>query len=155
MSPADPFARFAEVYARARAASKSDPAAMVLATTGEGGAPSARFVLLRGFDERGFVFYTNRGSRKGRELSARPRAALAMYWPEIGEQVRVEGAVEHATDEESDAYFATRERDSQLGAWASEQSRRMATRTQGAHRLHQRVLYVLDGAAWRTELLQP
>jgi pyridoxamine 5'-phosphate oxidase len=123
----DPMARFADVFARAMQVEPHDPTAMSLATADASGAPSVRMVLLKGIDARGFVFYTNRESRKGDELRANPRAALCLYWPALGEQVRVEGAVELTTDEESDAYFATRARESQLGAWASAQSRPLET----------------------------
>src|SRR5262249_57273385 len=119
----EPFARFADAFARARAAEHSDPTAMTLATADRSGAPSARVVLLKEVDERGFVFYTNRTSRKGDELGANPRAALCLYWPTLGEQLRVEGRIELVSDAESDAYFASRPRESQLGAWASRQSR--------------------------------
>jgi pyridoxamine 5'-phosphate oxidase len=125
-APTDPFARFADAFARARTTEPHDPTAMSLATATPDGAPSVRMVLLKGVDARGFVFYTNRDSRKGVELGANPRAALCLYWPALGEQVRVEGTVERTSDEESDAYFASRPRDSQLGAWASRQSRPLA-----------------------------
>jgi pyridoxamine 5'-phosphate oxidase len=120
--PPDPIERFAAIYTRAAAGYPYDVTAVTLATVDEQGGPSARVVLLKGFDARGFVFYTNRESRKGRELQANPRAALCAYWPHLGEQVRVEGAVELVSDAESDAYFASRPRESQLGAWASQQS---------------------------------
>jgi pyridoxamine 5'-phosphate oxidase len=119
----DPFTRFADAFARAQAAEAHDPTVMSLATADAAGAPSVRMVLLKGVDERGFVFYTNRASRKGDELAKNPRAALCLYWPVLAEQVRVEGTVELVGDAESDAYFASRPRDSQLGAWASRQSR--------------------------------
>ena len=96
---------------------------MTLATATPDGRPSARVVLLKGFDERGFVFYTNYEGRKSTEIEANPRAALVFYWGELERQVRVEGRVSRVPDEESDAYFAERPRGSQLGAWASEQSR--------------------------------
>lgn len=123
MAPIDPFARFTEAFARARAAEPLDPTAMSLATADASGAPSVRIVLLKAVDDRGFVFYTNRESRKGDELKKNPRAALCIYWPTIGEQVRVDGPVELTSDAESDAYFASRPRESQLGAWCSRQSR--------------------------------
>jgi pyridoxamine 5'-phosphate oxidase len=128
MTEGDPFDRFAALYERAAAGFPYDVTAMILATTDERGRPSARVVLLKGFDRRGFVFFTNRQSRKGRELAQNPRAALCMHWPHIGEQVRVEGPVALVSDEESDAYFASRPRESQLGAWASEQSAPLASR---------------------------
>ena len=124
----DPISRFQDAYDRARAASKSDPTAVALATSDVSGAPSVRIVLLKHADERGFVFYTNGTSRKGEELKKDPRAALCFYWPELGEQIRVEGEVEKVSDAESDAYFRTRPRDSQLGAWASRQSRQLESR---------------------------
>lgn len=99
-----------------------EPAAMVVASVDERGRPSARVVLLRAFDERGFVFYTNLGSRKGRELLAQPHAALNFFWEPLHRQVRVEGTVTQVRDEEADAYFASRPRESQLSAWASQQS---------------------------------
>jgi len=126
MSIADPISRFAEAFARARAAEPHDPTAMSLATAGQDAAPSVRIVLLKSVDERGFVFFTNRQSRKGNQLEENPRAALCLFWPTLGEQVRVEGPVVAITDEESDAYFASRPRESQLGAWASRQSRPLA-----------------------------
>jgi pyridoxamine 5'-phosphate oxidase len=119
----EPFARFDDALGRARAAEPHDPTAISLATADASGAPAARMVLLKGVDARGFVFYTNRSSRKGDELKANPRASLCAYWPAIAEQVRVDGDVERVTDSESDAYFQTRARESQLGAWASRQSR--------------------------------
>jgi len=118
----EPFERFAALYAEALTKIPKDPTAMVLATVGADGAPSARVVLLKAHDSRGFVFYTNGQSRKGRELAADDRAALVFFWPQMGVQVRVEGVVEQVPAEESDAYFQTRPRDSQLGAWASLQS---------------------------------
>jgi pyridoxamine 5'-phosphate oxidase len=117
----DPFAVFDEWFEEAGAAGEPQPEAMVLATADATGAPSARNVLLKGVD-RGFVFYTNRTSRKGTELAANPRAALVFRWYRIERQVLVNGPVEVVDDEESDRYFASRPRDSQLGAWASPQS---------------------------------
>ena len=104
--------------------------AVALATADADGRPSIRHVLLRGIDDRGFVFYTNHGSRKGRELAENPRAALSMYWRELDRQVSVTGDVERVSDEESEAYFATRPREARLGAWASRQSTELASRDQ-------------------------
>jgi len=106
------------------------PDAMTLATATEDGRPSARVVLLRGLDERGLVFFTSRTSRKGEELRANPRAALVFHWWELGRQVRVEGAVEEVDAAESEAYWDTRPRPSRIAAWASPQSRPVATRTE-------------------------
>ncbi len=119
----DPLVQFRAWFARAQAARLPQAEAMVLATATPDGRPSARMVLLRGLDERGFVFFTNYDSRKGAELEANPRAALVFYWEELDLQVRVEGRAERATAAESDAYFHGRPRDSRLGAWASPQSR--------------------------------
>ena len=121
-------ARFEEVFARARETESSEPTAVILATADGAGRPSARTVLLKGVDARGFVFYTNSSSRKGRELRENPRAALVFFWQSVFEQVQVEGPVESATDAESDAYWATRRRESRLGAWASDQSAPLASR---------------------------
>jgi pyridoxamine-phosphate oxidase len=126
--PEDPIERFRHVYAMAEEIDRSivpEPNAMSLGTIEDGGQPSVRIVLLKGFDEDGFVFYTNCQGRKGRNLIAHPRAALCFYWAPIGIQVRIEGAVTKVADAEADAYFATRARLSQLGAWASRQSEPM------------------------------
>jgi pyridoxamine 5'-phosphate oxidase len=119
---ADPIAQFQSWFADVLEADRHDPTAMTLATADRDGRPSARIVLLKGYDERGFVFYTNYGSRKGRELEENPRAALVFYWPDFDRQVRVEGTVERASREESEEYFRSRPRGSRLGAWASPQS---------------------------------
>lgn len=119
----DPFALFDAWYAEAKSSEINDPNAMALATVDAAGQPSVRMVLLKGHGPDGFVFYTNRESRKAGDLAAVPKAALLFHWKSLRRQVRIEGAVTHATDAESDAYFATRSRDSQLGAWASDQSR--------------------------------
>jgi len=124
----DPFARFDEVFRRASTDAPYDPIAMALATSTPDGAPSCRIVLLHGADARGFVFYTNYRGRKARELEANPRAALCFYWPWTEEQVRIEGTVTRVTAEESDLYFASRPRGSQIGAWASAQSEPLASR---------------------------
>lgn len=167
--------------------------AAVLATASTGGKPSARVVLIKKFDEQGFVFYTNLRSRKARELYENPQAALCFYWEEVHHQVRVEGTVEQIPDAEADAYFATRPRGSQIGAWASRQSAVLESRSQleqrvreyeqefagkevprpefwsgfrlrpesfefwerRENRLHERVLYVKDGTAWKIEYLYP
>ena len=127
LSP-DPHAQFDVWFAEAIDAGVPDPEQMALATATSGGAPSVRMVLLTGHDSRGFVFYTNRTSRKGVELLANPRAAGVLHWKPLERQVRVEGAVEELGDEESAAYFTTRPRDSQIGAWASPQSQPVADR---------------------------
>jgi pyridoxamine 5'-phosphate oxidase len=124
----DPLTLFDQWFADAQASEPNDPNAMAVATVGASGQPSIRMVLLKGHDARGFVFYTNRESRKAMELAMTPRAALLFHWKSLRRQVRVEGAVELASDAESDVYFASRSRDSQLGAWASEQSRPLDAR---------------------------
>lgn len=124
----DPFALFDAWFAEARASEPNDPNAMALATADAGGSPSVRMVLLKGHGPDGFVFYTNREGRKAADLSANPHAALLFHWKSLRRQVRIEGAVAPAGDAESDAYFASRSRDSQLGAWASEQSRPLDAR---------------------------
>jgi pyridoxamine 5'-phosphate oxidase len=118
----DPHLQFDRWFQDARGTEIKYPEAMTLATATPDGVPSARMVLLKGHDHRGFVFYTNRESRKGRELQANARAALVLHWAPLERQVRVEGAVERVSDEESLAYFRTRPLGSRLGAWASPQS---------------------------------
>jgi pyridoxamine 5'-phosphate oxidase len=124
----DPHALFDAWFAEAQASEPNDPTAMALATADAGGRPSVRMVLLKGRDARGFVFYTNLDSRKGGELAANPHAALLFHWKSLRRQIRVEGPVEPVGGDEADAYFATRPRDSQLGAWASDQSRPLESR---------------------------
>ncbi len=125
---ADPIWRFALWLRAAQEAKLPEPTAMTLATASAEGAPAARMVLLKGFDERGFVFYTNVESDKGRDLAANPRAALVFYWAPLERQVRVTGEVSPVTAEEADAYFASRSRAARLGAWASRQSRVIPSR---------------------------
>jgi pyridoxamine 5'-phosphate oxidase len=124
----EPLRLFAAWFDEARAAEPADPNAMTLATIGEDGFPNARIVLLKGVDDRGFVFYTNTESRKGRELEATAKAALVFLWKSLKRQVRVRGPVERVTPEEADAYFATRPKLAQIGAWASQQSRPLESR---------------------------
>jgi pyridoxamine 5'-phosphate oxidase len=124
----EPLALFSAWLAEAAAAEPIDPEAMTLATVDAEGMPNARMVLLKGADERGFVFYTNCESAKGRELAANPKAALLFYWKSLGRQVRMRGTVQPATDAEAEAYFATRHRESRIGACASLQSRPLASR---------------------------
>src|SRR5882757_1035982 len=120
---ADPLELFADWYAEAAKSEPNDPTAMSLATVGPDGTPSVRMVLLKGYDASGFVFYTNTESRKSLHLQAHPQAALLFHWKSLRRQVRLEGPVSPTTPEEADAYFATRARGSQIGAWASDQSR--------------------------------
>lgn len=124
----DPFALFDAWFAEARASEINDPEAMALATAGADGGPAVRMVLLKGHDPRGFVFYTNRHSDKGRQIASNPRVSLLFHWKSLRRQVRIEGPVERVSDAEADAYFASRARDSQLGAWASDQSRPLDAR---------------------------
>jgi pyridoxamine 5'-phosphate oxidase len=190
----DPFSLFEEWFAEARLSEPNDPEAMALATVGADGQPSVRMVLLKGHGPDGFVFYTNQQSRKGEELAGNPRAALLFHWKSLRRQVRIEGPVAPVSEAEADTYFATRGRDSQLGAWASDQSRPLASRaafearyeemreryaggdvprpphwsgyrvaperiefwSDRAHRLHERRLFVADGAGgWSESLLFP
>ena len=138
MIPPDPIERFRNVYALAEKIDRTiirDLNAMALGTVDEGGQPTVRIVLLKSFDERGFVFYTNHEGRKGRHLLAQPRAGLCFYWGPIDIQVRIEGTATKVADEEAEAYFASRERPSQIGAWASRQSEPVETPTALAERV--------------------
>jgi len=125
----EPDALFEEWFTEAGLAEPAFPEAVALATATPDGAPSVRMVLMKGHDERGFAFYTNSQSRKGGELAVNPRAALLFFWKSLNRQVRIEGPIEPVGDEEADAYFATRARESRIGAWASDQSRPMSARS--------------------------
>lgn len=127
-TPDDPVALFADWFAEAGNKEPNDPNAMVLATVDSEGMPSLRMVLLKGFDEAGLVFYTNLESRKGTQLLANPKTALLFHWKSLRRQVRVEGIASPVSGEEADAYFASRPRQSQIGAWASDQSRPLQAR---------------------------
>ena len=124
----DPFHLFDEWFAEARARELNDAEAMALATADATGQPAVRMVLLKGYGPEGFVFYTNEESAKGEQLAQNPRAALLFHWKSLRRQVRVQGTVERVSSADADAYFASRARDSQLGAWASEQSRALDSR---------------------------
>jgi pyridoxamine 5'-phosphate oxidase len=134
---ADPVEQFRSWLAQAQAVCPEEFTSMTLATADREGRPSARVVLLKGVDERGFVFYTNYGSRKGREIAENPRAALVFYWPGLDRQVRVEGAIERTSREESEAYFLSRPLGSRVGAWASPQSRPIPGREELERRLRE------------------
>ncbi len=124
----DPFGLFGEWLKEAEKSEPNDPNGMMLGTVDEDGLPNGRMVLLKGYDERGFVFYTNYESRKGQEILANPKAALVFHWKSLRRQVRIRGPVEQVSGEEADLYFASRSRDSRIGAWASQQSRPLESR---------------------------
>lgn len=124
----NPFALFNSWFAEAQGSEPNDPNAMALATVDADGSPSVRMVLLKGHDVAGFVFYTNLESRKGLALAANPHAALLFHWKSLHRQIRIEGAVEPVSTAEADVYFASRARDSRIGAWASDQSRPLPSR---------------------------
>jgi pyridoxamine 5'-phosphate oxidase len=124
----EPFRLFAAWLTEATATEPRDPTAMTLATVDADGLPNARMVLLKGADERGFVFYTNIISQKGREIDAHPKAALVFHWKSLNRQIRIRGTVEPVTEAEADAYFATRPKQAQIGAWASKQSAPLESR---------------------------
>ncbi|MBW8823843.1 MAG: pyridoxamine 5'-phosphate oxidase [Xanthomonadales bacterium] len=136
---AEALATFDRLFAEAGAAGEPDPTAMAVATTALDGRPSLRMVLLKAHDERGFVFYTHLDGRKGLELQANPHAALLFFWPRVRNavQVRIEGTVELVSDAQADAYFASRPRDSQIGAWASRQSQPLTDRGEFEQRFDQ------------------
>jgi pyridoxamine 5'-phosphate oxidase len=140
----DPIEQFRVWFEQAAASVTIEPNAMTLATATPDGRPSARMVLLKGFDRRGFVFYTNYDSRKGHELTDHPWVALVLYWGELERQVRIEGRVERVTDAESDAYFASRPLGSQVGAWASRQSEVIPDRDVLDQRAHELMLAYAD-----------
>jgi pyridoxamine 5'-phosphate oxidase len=127
-SMTDPIALFDEWFAEAAAGEPNEPEAMAVATAGADGQPSVRMVLLKAHGPEGFVFYTHEQSAKGQDLAENPRAALLFHWKSLCRQVRIEGGIERVSDAEADAYFATRGRDSQLGAWASNQSQALDSR---------------------------
>jgi pyridoxamine 5'-phosphate oxidase len=136
-SELDPFAWFGRWMAEAEASEPSDANAMTVVSVGPGGKPSARTILLKGVDPRGFVFFTNTHSRKGDELRGNPQVALLFYWKSVARQIRVEGVAEPVAAAEADAYFATRARISRLGAWASDQSRPLGSRADLERRLRE------------------
>lgn len=124
----DPFKLFADWFADAKKREANDPNAMALATSDEAGLPDVRMVLLKDFDQNGFVFYTNLESAKGRQILSNAQAAICFHWKSLRRQVRIRGAVKSVSDEEADEYFASRARDSRIGAWASQQSRPLESR---------------------------
>lgn len=130
----EPLALFAAWYEEARGSEPADPNAMAIATADAGGMPNVRMVLLKGFDERGFVFYTHQTSQKGQEIAANPSAAAVFHWKSLQRQVRLRGPVSQVPDEEADAYFDSRPRQSKIGAWASKQSSPLESRLASRNR---------------------
>jgi pyridoxamine 5'-phosphate oxidase len=124
----EPFALFAEWFAEAAKSEPNDPNAMALSTVDDTGLPDVRMVLMKGYDEAGFVFYSHKASQKGRELAANPKAAILFHWKSLRRQVRIRGDVKPVTDAEADAYFASRPKQAQIGAWASKQSEPLESR---------------------------
>lgn len=151
MTERDPFELLQAWLDEAAESEPGDPTAAALATATPDGAPSVRMVLVRGADERGLVFYTNLSSRKGAELAANPRAALCLHWKSRGRQLRVEGAVEPVSAAEADAYFASRDRGSRIGAWASKQSQPLTGRMELERRVAEFALKFHIGAVPRPE----
>ena len=145
----DPFAHFARWFADATASEPSDPNAFALATATPGAHPSVRIVLCKGWDDRGFVFYTNLDSRKGSELAANPQVHMDFHWKSLRRQVRVDGRAEMVPDAEADEYFASRPRESQIGAWSSDQSRPMPHRDDFEARIAENTARFAGGAVPR------
>jgi pyridoxamine 5'-phosphate oxidase len=134
---ADPFVQFANWFDEYLSSGPPEPSAVLVSTVGDDGSPSSRVVLLKGFDPNGFVFFTNYGSKKGRDISLNPSVALHFFWPELERQVAIAGRAERISREESETYFASRPFESRLGAWASKQSERLSSRKELEDRLEE------------------